>query len=117
MSKNEQLNDMLKFVYQLFNKREVNRLLDFTSKNINWENSITGENIHGYDNFLNYLIQQQNTNSLYFEPIAFVDNDDNTITVKVKQIIKDSEDNILSESIVHHRYKIEESIIQSMKIQ
>lgn len=116
MSKNEQLNDMLKYVYELFNKREVNRLLNFTSKNINWENFITGENIHGYENMFDYLIKERNTDSLYLEPISFVDNDDNTITVKTKQLIKDSGGHILSESIVHHKYNIEESIIQSMKI-
>src|SRR6266496_6386154 len=108
--------DLLKFVYEAFNRREIDAILPEMHKDIEWPNGMEGGWVHGHEGVRAYWTRQWGMVDPHVEPVRFESDDQSRIVVSVHQIVRDLTGAILLDRMVQHVYAIEDGLIRRMEI-
>lgn len=110
--------ELLRGAYRDFNARRIDAVLQRMHPAVDWPNGMEGGRVHGHDEVREYWTRQWALVDPHVDPISMEpDEDDGRMIVEVHQVVKDLEGKVLSDSIVHHAYRIREGLIVRMDIE
>lgn len=109
-------HDLLINVYNAFNARDIDAVLAFMSGDVDWPNGWEGGRIYGPEAVRDYWTRQWAAIDPRVEPVGFDTDETGRTVVKVHQVVRDLEGNVIAEGRVDHIYLIEDGLIKSMEI-
>jgi len=109
-------HDLLMNVYSAFNARDVDAVLAAMSVDVDWPNGWEGGRVYGREGVRDYWARQWAAVDPHVEPVGFDTDEMGRTVVKVHQVVRDPEGNVISEGMVEHVYLIEGGLIKNMEI-
>lgn len=107
---------MFETLYSDFNARKIDAVLAEMSESVQWPNGWEGGYVHGHDQVRDYWTRQWAELDPTVRPIGFASEPDGRVDVSVRQLVRDREGSLLSDSIVHHVYRFDNGQIAHMEI-
>ena len=108
---------LLKKAYYAFNTRNIDNALATMHPDVKWPNGPDGGFINGHDEIRSYWIKQWGMMDPDVEPLEITCGNNGNVVADVRQIIRDLNENIISDEIIKHVYIIENGLIKNMHIQ
>jgi len=108
-------------VYSAFNRRDVEAALATMSENVNWPKASEGGRVVGKEKIRAYWTRQWAEFNPHVEPIevtdiAVTDNETARTEVKVHQLVKNLNGDILSDQTLLHVFTVANGLIERMDI-
>lgn len=103
--------------YTGFNARDIETTLSTMHPNVHWPKAFEGGYVIGHDAVREYWTRQWSEIDPKVEPIAITERHDGKVEVKVYQLVKDLQGDILFDGNVKHIYVINDGLLQSMDIE
>jgi len=104
-------------MYRAFNEREVDTVLDFMSENVSWPKASEGGRVVGKLAVREYWTRQWAEFDPLVSVVETIDRKNDTIAVKVRQVVKDLRGSVLSDSELWHVYTLRDGLIVCMDIE
>jgi hypothetical protein len=105
----------LRRAYAAFNARDIDRALAVMHPDVDWPNGMEGGRELGHDAVRDYWTRQFGVIDSHVEPESFADVD-GKIVVKVHQVVRDLDGELLSDQQVEHVYTLRDGLIARMDI-
>jgi arylsulfatase A-like enzyme len=103
--------ELLSRVYELFNAREMEKVIAAMHPDVTWANGMDGGHVHGHDGVRAYWTRQWAMVDPHVEPLSFSPAPDGAILVDVHQTVRDLEGNLLADKMVGHIFRIQNGLI------
>ena len=110
------VRELLTFVYDAFNRRDIEPILAVMHPEVEWPNGMEGGWVHGREEVRAYWTRQWGMLDPRVEPVRFSDDGDGRIAVDVHQVVHDLKGNVLLDRMVQHVYQVRDSLILRMDI-
>ena len=107
---------LLRNLYDAFNKREVEKILSMMRPDVKWANGMEGGFVYGRDAVREYWRKQFEVVRSQLEPLKFETGDDDRNIVTVRLSVSDLEGTLLVEKTVQHIFTIEDGLIRLFEI-
>jgi len=108
--------ELLNFVYNRFNARDMEAVLAALHEDVVWANGMEGGHLEGRDAVRNYWIRQWATVDPHVEPVGFSKGPEGEVVVEVHQVVHDTNGALLLDQKVGHIFKIEDGAIRRFDI-
>ncbi len=108
--------DLLIFVYEAFNRRDVDPILAVMHPEVEWPNGMEGGWVHGRDGVRAYWTRQWGMIDPHVDPLKFQTEDDGRMVADVHQVVRDLGGATLLDRTVQHAYLIKNGLIVRMEI-
>jgi ketosteroid isomerase-like protein len=108
--------DLFTRIYDAFNARDIDAVLAVMHPDVDWPNGWEGGRVHGHQGIRDYWTRQWAAIDPSVEPIGFATDEEGRTVVKVHQMVRDLEGNVMAEGVVEHVYLVEAGLIKSMEI-
>jgi hypothetical protein len=108
--------ELLIFVYDAFNRREIEPILSVMHPELEWPNGMEGGWVHGREGVRTYWARQWGMLDPHVKPIQFEGERDGRIIVDVHQVVRDLQGTVLVDRMVQHVYQICDGMILRMDI-
>jgi ketosteroid isomerase-like protein len=109
--------DALADLYAAFNRRDFETVLAAMHPDVDWPNAWEGGRVRGRAAVRAYWERQFEQISSRVDPIRFGDEDDGTVVVEVRQVVRDPRSgDLLGDSRVRHRYRFEDGLVVRMDV-
>jgi ketosteroid isomerase-like protein len=109
--------DLIPALYRAFNEREIESVLELMHPDVDWPNAWEGGRVHGREAVRAYWTRQFKEISGQVEPEAISEEPDGSITVDVRQVVRDTRSgDLISDSRIRHRYRFEDGLITRMDV-
>jgi hypothetical protein len=102
--------------YSAFNKRDVDGALALMTQDVSWPKASEGGKVVGKDEIRAYWTRQWGEFDPHVEPLAMTEEDGGKIRVRVHQLVKSLQGNILSDSEVLHVFTMNSGLISAMDL-
>jgi hypothetical protein len=102
--------------YSAFNRRDVEAALAVMSENVDWPRASEGGRVVGKEEIRAYWTRQWAEFDPHVEPIEVTDRDAGRTEVKVHQLVKNRNGDILSDQTLLHVFTIANGLIERMDI-
>ena len=106
----------LRDAYQNFNLRNIDLVLQSLHPNVEWANGMEGGHVHGREAVRAYWTRQWESLDPHVEPLKMESAENQSIVVKVHQVVRDKSGKLLIDTVVHHAYQFEDGLIARMDI-
>jgi|SRR5579859_2590920 len=108
--------ELLRRVYELFNRREIERVLEAMHPDVVWANGMEGGHVHGRDEVRSYWKRQWAIIDQHVEPVEISPSGEGEVVVKVHQVVGDLKGNLLADRLVMHVFQMRNGLIQRFDI-
>jgi ketosteroid isomerase-like protein len=109
--------DILRAACAAFNARDVEAALELMHPDVDWPNAWEGGRVRGRQAVGDYWTRQFESISSTVEPERFDHGVDSSITVTVRQIVRDAKTNqLLADTHVLHRFRLENGLVVRMDV-
>jgi SnoaL-like protein len=108
--------ELLKLVYQRFNARDIEGVLETMHGDVMWANGMEGGYVHGREGVRSYWTRQWTMIDPRVEPLAFSPSPYGEIVAEVHQTVRDLEGKLLSDKMVGHIFRIEHGLVKRFDI-
>jgi hypothetical protein len=108
--------ELLTFVYDAFNRREIDPILALMHPEVEWPNGMEGGWVHGHEGVRAYWTRQWGIVNPHVEPVRFEIDNDGRVVVDVHQVVRDLTGSVLLDRTVQHVYLIRDGLIRRMDI-
>lgn len=108
--------DLLTRVYEAFNARNIDAILAVMHPEVDWPNGWEGGRMIGRQAVREYWTRQWAAIDPYVEPVGFETDEAGRTIVKVHQVVRDLEGNVVVDGEVEHVYAVEDGLIKRMEI-
>jgi len=102
--------------YSAFNRRDVDGALALMSENVDWPKASEGGRVVGKEEIRAYWTRQWAEFNPTVEPIEVTDGEAGRTDVKVHQVVKNLEGEIISDQNLVHVFTIANALIERMDI-
>jgi hypothetical protein len=102
--------------YSAFNQRDIDSALSLMSENVSWPKASEGGRVVGKEEIRAYWTRQWKQFDPHVEPIEVIDREGGITDVKVHQLVKSLDGDVLSDSEVWHVYTIANGLIERMDL-
>jgi hypothetical protein len=102
--------------YSAFNQRDIDGALALMSENVSWPKASEGGRVVGKEEIRAYWTRQWKEFDPHVEPLEIIDQKGGITDVKVHQLVKSLNGNVLSDGEVWHVYTIANGLIERMDI-
>jgi hypothetical protein len=109
--------EMILEAYAAFNRRDIPAVLDLLDKDVEWPNGMEGGTEHGHAAVQDYWTRQWKILDPNVRPLKIKKISENEYDVTVKQVVKNSEGEILVDQIIHHLHEFKNNLIVKMTIE
>ena len=110
------LRALIAEVYSAFNKRDVEGALERMSEGVSWPKASEGGRVVGKDEIRAYWGRQWKEFDPRVEPVEVIESGAGKIDVRVHQLVKSLEGDVLSNSEVWHFYTVADGLIERMDL-
>ena len=108
--------ELLTFVYNAFNRREIDPILALMQPEVEWPNGMEGGWVHGHKGVRAYWTRQWGILNPHVEPVRFEIDNEGHIVTDVHQVVRDLTGSVLMDRLVQHVYFIRDGLIRRMDI-
>ena len=102
--------------YAAFNHRDVDGALAVMSESVSWPKASEGGRVVGKEEIRSYWTRQWDEFDPHVEPIEVIDDARGRTKVRVHQLVKSLQGNVLSDSEVWHVYTISNGLIDRIDL-
>jgi len=102
--------------YSAFNHRDIDSALALMSENVSWPKASEGGRVVGKEEIRSYWTRQWKEFDPHVEPLEVIDREGRITDVKVHQLVKSLDGDLLSDSEVWHVYTIADGLIERMDL-
>lgn len=102
--------------YSGFNKRDIDGALALMAEDVSWPKASEGGKIIGKEEIRAYWTRQWGEFDPHVEPLAMTEEEGGKIRVRVHQLVKSLEGNVLSDSHVFHLFTMSGGLIAAMDL-
>lgn len=108
--------NLIATIYSAFNQRDIDGVLAFMSEDVNWPNAWEGGRAIGKQEIRDYWTRQWKEFNPHVDPLEVIDDGAGRNHVRVHQLVKSLQGDVLSDSEVWHVYTIANGLIERMDI-
>ena len=102
--------------YSAFNHRDIDAALALMSENVSWPKASEGGRVVGKDEIRSYWTRQWMEFNPHVEPLEIIEQVGGIAKVRVHQLVKSLDGNLLSDSEVWHVYTVANGLIERMDL-
>src|SRR6202012_5825854 len=102
--------------YSAFNKRDIDGALALMTEDVSWPKASEGGRVVGREEIRAYWTRQWGEFDGHVEPLAITEEDGSRIRVRVRQIVKSLQGDVLSDSEVLHVFTVNSGLIAAMDL-
>jgi ketosteroid isomerase-like protein len=114
---NADAEDVLRAAYRAFNARDIAGAIELMHPEVDWPNAWEGGRVVGHEAVTEYWTRQFESISSTVEPERFDHEPDGSVTVTVRQTVRDARTGeIQADAHVLHRYRLEDGLIVRMDV-
>jgi hypothetical protein len=103
-------------LYAAFNRRDIDGVLARMSENVDWPKSSEGGRVVGKEEICAYWTRQWAEFDPHVEPVEVIDREGGKTEVKVHQLVKNLNGDVLSDQEVWHTYTFKDGLIERMDV-
>jgi hypothetical protein len=108
--------DLIQQAYTAFNRRDIDAALALMTEDVSWPKASEGGRIAGKEELRAYWTRQWKEFDPHVEPLAMTTEDPGKIRVRVHQLVKSLQGNVLSDSEVLHVFTVNNGLIAAMHL-
>ncbi|HEX3368805.1 MAG TPA: nuclear transport factor 2 family protein [Candidatus Cybelea sp.] len=108
--------ELISAVYSAFNRRDVDATLMAMSEEVSWPKASEGGRVVGKKEIREYWARQWAEFDPRVEVLEVVDRKDGKVEVKVRQLVKTLQGDVLSDTELRHVYTIANALIERMDV-
>ncbi len=113
----ENTHALIAEIYSAFNQRNIDGALARMSESVSWPKASEGGRVIGKEGIRSYWSRQWKEFNPRVEPLEVIDLGAGRVSVRVHQLVKSLDGNVLSDSEVWHSYTIAGGLIERMDIE
>jgi hypothetical protein len=107
---------LIEQAYSAFNKRDIDGALALMTQDVSWPKASEGGKVVGKEEIRAYWTRQWGEFDPHVEPLAVTEEDGGKIRVRVHQLVKTLQGDVLSDSEVLHIFTVNSSLIAAMDL-
>ena len=107
---------LIEKAYSAFNKRDIDGALALMTEDVSWPKASEGGKAIGKEEIRAYWTRQWDEFDPYVEPLAITEGDGGKVRVRVHQLVKSLQGDILSDSEVLHVFTMKTGLIAAMDL-
>jgi len=107
---------LIEQAYSAFNGRDIDGALALMTHDVSWPKASEGGKIVGKEEIRAYWTRQWSEFDPHVEPLAITNEDADRVLVRVHQVVKSLQGEILSDSEVLHVFTINSGLILAMNL-
>jgi hypothetical protein len=107
---------LIEQAYSEFNKRDIDGALALMTENVSWPKASEGGKIVGKEEIRAYWIRQWGEFDPHVEPLAITEEDGGKVRVRVHQVVKSLQGEVLADSEVLHIFTVNAGLIAAMDL-
>lgn len=107
---------VIRQAYSAFNKRDIDGALALMTEDVSWPKASEGGSVQGKEEIRAYWTRQWGEFDGHVDPLEITEEDGGRIRVRVHQIVRDLEGNVLSDSEVLHVFTMKNGLIAAMNL-
>ncbi len=107
---------LIEQAYSAFNSRDVDGALALMTKDVSWPKASEGGRVIGKEAIRAYWTRQWSEFDPYVEPLAVTEGHGGKIHVRVHQLVKSLQGDVLSDSEVLHVFTVNTGLIAAMDL-
>lgn len=117
MMMEKQIRYLIKKAYAAFNARDMDTALSTMHPDVQWPKAFEGGYVSGHTEIRTYWTRQWTEINPNVEPVAFNQRQDGTVEIRVHQIVKNLEGNLMFDGTVKHIYTLQDGLLRRMDIE
>jgi hypothetical protein len=102
--------------YSAFNKRDIDGALALMTQDVSWPKASEGGEVVGKEEIRGYWTRQWGEFDPHVEPLAMTEEDGGRTRVRVHQLVKSLQGDVLSDSEVLHVFTVKSGLIAGMDL-
>ncbi|HEV2326783.1 MAG TPA: nuclear transport factor 2 family protein [Terracidiphilus sp.] len=102
--------------YSAFNRRDIEDALNLMVEDVSWPKASEGGRVVGKEEIRAYWTRQWAEFDPHVEPLAITERDGGKIRVRVHQVVRSLQGDVLSDSEVLHVFTMKTSLIAAMDL-
>jgi hypothetical protein len=102
--------------YSAFNKRDIDGALALMTEDVNWPKASEGGRVVGKEEIRAYWTRQWGEFDGHVEPLAIPETVGGKVRVRVHQVVKNLQGDVLSDSEVLHVFTVNNGLIAAMDL-
>ena len=107
---------LLEQAYSAFNKRDIDGALALMSEDVSWPKASEGGKVIGKEEIRAYWTRQWGEFDPHVEPLAISEEDGGRTRVRVHQLVKSLQGDVLSDTEVLHVFTVKSGLITAMEL-
>ena len=108
---------LIEKAYSAFNKRDIDGALALMTEDVSWPKASEGGRVRGKEEIRAYWTRQWREFDGQVEPLAISEEDGDRVRVRVHQVVKNLQGNLLSDSEVLHVFTVNSGLIAAMTLE
>jgi hypothetical protein len=104
-------------LYEAFNRRDIDAVLAMMSEEVDWPNAWKGGRLTGREAVRDYWTAQWAEIDPHVEPLSVTERADGSLALRVTQVVRSSDGELLGEGEVVHVYRIRDGLIDRMDVE
>ena len=105
---------LIQQAYSAFNKRDIDGALALMTEDVSWPKASEGGKVVGKEEIRAYWTRQWAEFDPHVEPLAITEEDGGKVRVRVHQLVKSLQGELLSDSEVLHVFTMNSGLIAAM---
>jgi hypothetical protein len=107
---------LIEQAYFAFNKRDIDGALALMTEDVNWPKASEGGKVVGKEEIRAYWTRQWGEFDPHVEPLVITEGDAGKVRVRVLQLVKSLQGDVLSDSEVLHVFTVNTGLIAAMEL-
>jgi hypothetical protein len=107
---------LIEQAYSAFNRRDIDGALALMTEDVSWPKASEGGRVIGKEEIRAYWSRQWKEFDPHVEPLAITEEGGGKVRVRVRQLVKSLEGNVLSDSEVLHVFTVKSGLIAAMDL-
>jgi hypothetical protein len=107
---------LIERAYSAFNQRDIDGALALMTQDVSWPKASEGGKVVGKEEIRAYWTRQWGEFDPHVDPLAMTEEGGNKIRVRVHQLVKSLEGDVLADSEVLHVFTMRSGLIAAMEL-
>src|SRR5215813_13240408 len=107
---------LIEQAYSAFNRRDIDGALALMTQDVSWPKASEGGRVVGREEIRAYWTRQWDEYDPHVEPVAMTVDDGGRTRVRVHQLVKSVDGDVLSDSEVVHVFTLKSGLIAAMHL-
>jgi hypothetical protein len=110
------IKTLIEQAYFAFNKRDIDGALALMTEDVSWPKASEGGKVVGKEEIRAYWTRQWGEFDPHVEPLVITEGDAGKVRVRVLQLVKSLQGDVLSDSEVLHVFTVNTGLIAAMEL-